>query len=348
MENNVLTEAQDTQQQHGCVNCGNPAIVHGFPTKLCHECREAFIKFPIPKWLWLFAAALGIVLLFSLFTLPKNIATGIALEKGKKAEMQHRYISAQKEFAKVVEKEPAYIEGQGHLMKAAFYNLDFPTFGKAFSEVQHKKIEDQSLYTSLDQIVQEAENYFPGDSLRAVLGKYDSVKTSIPDDLLSAFISSHSNDIYAKMMLASSLFEKKNYTVCDSLCNNIIEKDAEFIPALRLMASSEREMGDYTTSLRHCDKLLSINRENSYAMASRARTLLKQKKDKEGLEQATAAFDIDKKDGYCIATLALAYHLNGNTGKRDELINGNNKDSLVASYMKYTLDIINNKEKFRD
>lgn len=66
------------------------------------------------------------------------------------------------------------------------------------------------------------------------------------------------------------------------------------------------------------------------------------------MELALQAYDIDKKEGYTIATLALAYHFNGDIRKRDEIINNNKKDSLVNTYMNYALDVIHNKEKFRN
>src|SRR5262245_25927138 len=107
-------------QAEGCVNCGNPAILNQYPTKLCSECREKFIKYPIPKWIWAFAGGIALVVLIALFNLPHALGTGIAFAKGKKAEKDHRYLLAQQEFEKVVQKEPGYIEGQAHLMIAAF------------------------------------------------------------------------------------------------------------------------------------------------------------------------------------------------------------------------------------
>src|SRR5438876_7536287 len=107
MEETQLTP--QTEQQQGCANCGNPAVLNEYPTKLCTECREQFIRYPVPKWLWLFAGAIGVIVLFSLFTLPRSISVGVALEKGKKAERQHRYVTAQKEFEKVLEKVPGLI-----------------------------------------------------------------------------------------------------------------------------------------------------------------------------------------------------------------------------------------------
>ena len=347
MENNQLTE-QPEQPDECCANCGNPAFLKEYPTKLCSECREKFIKFPVPKWLWLFAAALGVILLFSLFSVPKNILAGIALEKGKKAEKQHRFFTAQKEFEEVVEKQPSYIEAESHLMKAAFYNMDFVTFGKALKALEKKDIDDRELFAELDQLITKSRNYFPGDSLRQITDKYDSLKAELPGNILLSYIIKNDSDICAKMIYASILYDKKNYTSCDSVIHKILKTDADFVPGLRLLASSEREAGNYQESITCCEKLLDINSEYSYAIASKARTFLKMKKDKDALKLALQAHGMDKKDGYSIATLALAYHFNGNIGKRDEIINNSKKDSLLSVYMSYALDVINNKEKFRD
>jgi len=105
----------------------------------------------------------------------------------------------------------------------------------------------------------------------------------------------------------------------------MLEADPGYVPILRLLTSSEREGGHYAESIKYCEKLLDINREYSFAMASEARTFLKMKKDKEALKLAQNAFDTDRKDGYAVATLALAHHFNGNTARRDEIINAGKK-----------------------
>lgn len=269
MENDQETVEGPPQPVNGCVNCGNPAVLKEYPTKLCSECREKFIRFPVPKWLWAFAGALGLLLVFSLFSLPENIAAGIALEKGKKAEKRHLYVTAQREFKKVIEKEPSYVEAQSHLMKAAFYNLDFGTFGMALKSLEKKDIEDRELFSELDQLVVKSGNYFPKDSLQQLTNRYDSLKTDLPDNVLLAYIIEHDTDVYAKFMYTSRLYDKKNYAVCDSISYKILETDPSFIPTLSLLTSSERETGNYPASVKYCERLLDINSEYSFAIGSK-------------------------------------------------------------------------------
>jgi len=348
MEETPVTPPAETQPAPGCTNCGNLAVLHGYPTALCSECRDHFTRFPVPKWLWLFAGAIGIIVLFSLFTLPKNISVGVALEKGIKAEKQHRYLTAQKEFEKVVQKEPAYMEGNGHLMIAAFYNGDFSTMANAFKQIQGKEIDDHDFYAQLNDIVTKATSYFRGDSLKEVSAPYDSTGMATPDTVLWRYIRRHEEDTYAKGLLSYTLFNEKQYNASDSLLKKLLETDAGNVLALRIGASLHREINDYPTSLAYCDRMLAINQEDTYAMASKARTYFKMKNDKEGFRLTLKALDIASKDGYAIATLALGYHLTGDTKKRDELMNRYRNDSSVQESMGYVRDVISKKEFFRN
>lgn len=75
-----------------CMNCGNPEIIKDALNPLCEECRAKFIKFPIPLWVKVFGGAIAALVIFSLFTLPANLSTGITFEKGIKAEKKEIFI----------------------------------------------------------------------------------------------------------------------------------------------------------------------------------------------------------------------------------------------------------------
>ena len=130
MEENQLTTAPESNDAKGCVNCGNSNIEEGYPTALCSDCRQAFIKYPIPFGIKIFAAAVGVVLVLSLFTFPKHIAMALHLERGKRFEKNHRYKAAQQEFGEVIKKLPDNAEAAGRMAIAAFYNMDFEQVAK--------------------------------------------------------------------------------------------------------------------------------------------------------------------------------------------------------------------------
>ena len=66
-----MEEIQGTENNAGgCINCGHPVIVKGYPNALCESCRNNYIKFPIPKGIKIFAIGIGLIFLFSIYKIP--------------------------------------------------------------------------------------------------------------------------------------------------------------------------------------------------------------------------------------------------------------------------------------
>jgi len=78
----------ELQSSNLCINCGKCEADEKYPNKLCTDCRDSFIKFPIPLWIKIFAAAVGAVVLISMVTLPKSLSTSIHHKRGMNAEAE--------------------------------------------------------------------------------------------------------------------------------------------------------------------------------------------------------------------------------------------------------------------
>lgn len=346
----TLPVGQPEEAPKGCSNCGNPSIDKEYPTTLCHDCREQFIRFPVPLWIKAFAGAIAIVLLVSLVTLPKNISLAMHLERGEKAENEKNYLTAQHELTEVVNKVPDNIEAEGHLLIASFYNQDFDVFGKVAKKLEGVNIEDKELFSRMDELLVKAGSYVSNDSAQKFQENYVKFLV-IPDSAWQHYFLANPDDLYAETQYASLLYNGKKYTSCDSLLQNVLKKDDEYFPALMMRTSLEREQGQFDKALACCDKLLSINKESVYALAAKARILLCQKKDGQALDLAIKSFRMNEKNAYSLATLILAYHFNNRSSERDELIKKSKTqetDSASQYQVQYALDVIANKEKFRE
>ncbi len=339
--------SENVAPQPACLNCGSHNIETGFKNPLCKECRERFIKYPIPLAIKIFAIAVAVVMIISMVKLPKNISAAIHLKRGKDAETEANYLTAQKEYEKTVELIPDLFEAKCHLLVASFRNMDFRTLLNTSKDIEGKLIEDQSLYSNMSAVMQSVNDYFPSDSFNALMEKYHS-SDSIPAGVYKKYISSTPTEIYPILSYASIEFDKKNYSYCDSLLNIGLQSAPFHTTIFSLKTSLKRELHQYDSSMYYCDQLLKLNKESTFGMSSKARTLFRQEKDKEGLQLALKSYDVDRKDPYSIATLAMAYHLNNNISERDKLMNAFKNDSLTATYMQYVNDIISGKEKIRD
>ena len=347
MDNESPHPQESSFESKVCASCSHPVIEPGYATSLCKDCRTQFINFPIPPGIKIFGAVLGVVLLFAMFSLPKNLTTGIHYQRGKDAIKEDNYFTAQRELNAVIKKVPAFLEAKEYLAIASFYNYDLETFAKLIQELQGKKIEDADIYEKLNQLTEKASNYFPSDSFMTVFSNYHSWD-SIPETAYEKYVSEYPDELFPVMSYANLLFDKEKYTICDSLLNNILEKDPTHGGALTVKTSVKRELKQFDSAQLYCDKILLLNHESTYGMSSKARTFLRQKNNGEGLRWALKSIDKDPNDPYSLATLALAYHFNNKQKERDELLRTSKNDSLGAAYMQYTIDVMDGNKKFRD
>lgn len=334
------------EKQSGCTNCGHPVLSEG-ATSLCSECRESFIKFPIPVLIKAFGGIVLLILIFAMTKFPKSLSAGVHYERGNDAMDNHNYYTAQREFEKVIKEIPDYSEAKQHLAIASFHNLDMNVFIPVANELVGKAIEDQGTYFELQKIIDKAGDYFPSDSFSLLMENYPSID-SIPEQDYRDYISKYPEEVFPISRFASVLLNQNRYTECDSVLNGLLIYDGNFVNALTLKTSLKRQIGQMDSSHYYCDKLLSLNQEFSYGIASKARTYLMEKKNKEGLQWAQKSVAIDKKDFYSLATLAMAYHFNNKTAERDKLIKEVEADSVGVTYIGFVKDVISGKEKFQN
>ena len=331
-----------------CRNCGQAHAQLMGRNQLCPECYQGFVKYPIPMWIKAFGGGLLLVLIFSLSSLSDNFTTGIHFKRGEMAKRKKNYLTAENEFAKVVKREPSYTEAKLQLLMAAYNNHDFPTVAATYSKLVNEQITDEDLLSEVSSTLSSAASYYPSDSLAAYLEKHGNDISSIPETGLRDYLSHHSNEPYAMFALASRLFDEKKLTSADSMLNEMLLADSLQYNALCLKAPLKREMGQMDSSYYYSDKLLSINHEDTYALATKSRSLLKAKRDKEALEAALQSTRLNPKDGYAQASLALVYHFLHEEAKRDAIIKQVEADTSGASYLSYVKDVIEGKESFRN
>lgn len=341
-------QPQDTGStgSKGCVNCGSSFVVDKYPTRLCSECRTLFIKYPIPLPIRLFAIGVGLVLVFALFSLPGNLSLGIHLEKAKQYEHKNQYASAQQEYSNIVKQLPGSVNAYAHLLIAAFYNLDFKTVMSANEQVAGKNIEGDGLLFQLNNIADKMEGYFPDSAMDNMLSKYEGTEHDIPDSAYINYLKEYPYNRYSLFALATRYYKRKDWAGCDSLTQKILKTDNEHMLALRMLATVKREQGLFDESIKNCEQIIKLNSEAGYAYASMARTCLKWNKMAKGLQLAEKSMALDKEDPYNKVTLALAWHFNKQTGKRDEVLKEmrSNADSSMLEAVQYVMDVINNKE----
>jgi hypothetical protein len=345
VDNPIEPEVSNAPEENSCINCGSPDIVDGHRNKLCAPCRQKFIKFPIPLWVKLFGAGIAVIMVISLIWLPRNIKAAVYLSRAEKAEAGLNYVTEQKELEKAKALVPGSLDIQSHLAIAAFYNEDLPAIIEADKIISTRNFEDTALLRKVENVMNGLRDYFPSDTFTNVLGRYKN--KAIPDTAYQHYLKKFPMDIYATYSLAASYLNQEKYAPVDTLLSKALSIDPGFIVAMDLKTMVKRELNQPDSSIYYSDKLLAINHQALYAMSSKARTLLKTRKNKEGLQLALDCYKIDKNMAYNTATLAIGYHFNNDFKNRDAIIRSA-KDSLTIAYLEYAKDIISNKVKFQN
>ena len=104
----------------------------------------------------------------------------------------------------------------------------------------------------------------------------------------------------------------------------------------------------YDEAMKLCEKTLSVNKQYVSVLAQKARILISVYKEKESLKLAKATVELNPKDAYAAATLAIAYHFNKMPADRDKVLASISNDSEESeAYIQIAKDIINGKEKLR-
>jgi len=329
-----------------CISCGSPDVLHGYPNALCADCRSKLINFPIPMWVKLFGTGILLVMLIAIIWLPGNLSAALNLAKAEKAETKHEYLTEQRELEKALKIAPNSEEILLHMAIASFNNSDFRTLGNCSDALSGKKMEDTALVNRVNEIMAETMFYGPDTTFKQAFAKYK--ETAIPDTAYQSYIYKNPNDVYATFSLASLYSDQEKYQAADSTLVRVLNMHPGFLPALSMIAMVKRELNQTDSSIKYCDELLQINHQNLYALSSKARTLIKQRKNMEGLNMAKEVYALDKTDGYNMSTLVLAYHFNNDFKKRDEMVALAQKDSVTAAYLKYVRNVIANKVKYQN
>jgi hypothetical protein len=343
MQEDLNTNAEPVTPEPACAQCGNPEYVEGHATRLCASCRQSLIKFPIPLWVKLFGAAIVLLMVVALVLSPNNFTAAIALSRAQRYEKAHLYVSEQKELNKALAIVPGSKQAQAHMAIASFYNADMVTYGDMMNNLVGKEFEDAELLRELNNLSAYAKDYYPTDTLNKL---YEQYKNGIPDTTYQHYIQQHPEDVFAQYAYASTVFNKENYGKSDTLLAEILKITPHHVYALFMQSIAKRELGQLEASVACCNKMLQENPQQVMALSSKARTLLKQGRFKDGLNMAVKAKQLDSSFYYNEATLALAYHLNKQTRQRDAIMKHARQDSTLAGYMQYANEVISGKKKF--
>lgn len=332
----------------GCTKCGSPDYEAGYKVKLCAPCRREMSHYPVKKSVLWSAIGVGILMLLSLYKFPEVFKARQSYERALKLEGEHKYMSAELELRKTLQRYPENLKASAHLMIAAFYNGHLELVDSVSTHwAGASSKEEDDLINRVNDLLSNMEHYTFDDSTFAP--KYRSLKTDTPalKAALLQYTQEQPRDVMAAYLLADQYYEEEDYGRTDSILQILVKDAPDFHPAYGLLASTYREQKKYTEAAAVCYQLLDRNAESVAGNLALSTILLKQHRDQEALRKALAAYTWEPGRNTVMKTLALAYYFNDQKKECNELLSRIRR-SADTSGLAHTLDIIRGNITYRD
>jgi tetratricopeptide (TPR) repeat protein len=320
MEDNLLPISKGQ-----CIECHTNPPLPGYPMELCADCRDDFNRYPIPRWLWLFATGILLLMVIGLFRMPEYLSASVHLRRAEKAIEQHKYITAHKEADKVLERFPHLIEANGYklIASANMSNIDFKGAQVASLELQDREIEDKDLLEEMNNAVDKMSNLVPTDTvLMTRVDNFLSYPSSIQINYLDSMDAGvrNSDKVIFGYLLANRLYEKNEYKTVIALLDKTIKLSPDDYTVMALRVAAKHKDGDYNAALSSCDEILAGSPEYTWAIAQKSRILLLQKKDKEAAVWAKKGMDLDPDEPAILEAQAMVDFVSGKKAESNKLL----------------------------
>ncbi len=316
IENSKSIEThQETIDLSLCTNCKSKSIEEGFPTKLCADCREYFIKYPIPKWIWLFSTIILLIMAVGVFRMPKYISAAYHLSKAEKAVDKKAYLTAQRELLLVLEKFPDNLDANANLLIASAHNHNYVLSNVAYQNIAEKEIKDNDLFKNIQNSMELLNADFPADTALYRRIKINKDSTENMMRIYDHLAYKNNIDQYiAGVYIADMLYDRKLYDEADKLLSKVLLTNQNYYPALGLLIGVKRNLKQYDEAIEICNRILAENSEDVSVIAQKSRTELKRSNDTKAAEYAAEAMNLNPDDIYAMESQALVdYYANRKT-----------------------------------
>ncbi len=348
MEEYTYTPEAPPSTSTACANCDNPQVEHGHATPLCIECRQALIKYPIPRWLWLFAAGIALLLVYNIVKLPRYLNAALHLTYAEQGVHDRNYHTAYREAGLVLQDFPEHMEAHSYRLIAAAYKIDQTDFANEAIYLQGKSIEDEDLFAKMNVAADYITSIAATDTL--LLPKLHLAMELPLNEQIRFFDSVAVNDESVVNISYCGVFVASNLMDAEELpqARRILEKSLDVSPghyaASMSYISTLRQLGELEKANKLCDEILDRNHEDAYAMSAKSRVEMRLQHLDIAEDLAMEAIRLDPMSDHALASQALILHTKGKKAESRQLLSAVTKmgalsgDSSTAIHLRKVLD----------
>lgn len=331
-----------------CIACQNPNYDQSYKTKLCVDCRNHLLKVKAPLWVKIFAIVVAAITLAGIVMMPKNFSLALHLERAKKAENNHRYVSAAREYEIVQSSLPRELDYKIHLFQSYFMSGDYYKASIYYDNIQGHQTEDLQMANVINAEVEQLRLVYDDTSAYKIDQTASSDTAAVR--ALTQYYEANPGSQVPLFLIAERLFDMGRFDEAFAFEKKLFELNPNYINLIELMAATQRESGKYDEAISLYNQALENNAENVGAITGKCRTELKRKNDAVAKEDLDEAIAIDPNSSLTKEALILYNFFTGKTNEAKSQLEAMRKQTIgMPDTIVYerTRKIIEGEKKFR-
>lgn len=337
--------------QNVCEQCGSTNIEDDYRLNLCMNCRDELSKFRIPIWVKGFAILVMAILVAALMKFPNTLNAGISYERAIKFEQEKKYLSAMREYEKVVNTYPDSTTALSKLFITQYRTGRIGYAAETYDKLVGRDVDDELLFNEISSILEQLNSWYsPSKAFNDLMNASQNYDLEQVRDKVIAFVNNNPKETFASLDLASILMSTGETEKAKEVALGVLKEYPDFIDCSFLLGAIYRETGEYDKAIELYNRILESNVERADAYSAIARIELKRGNDKAGLDMAARAYNIDDSDSFIVSNLVLAYHFNNMVAERDKLFDTyKNQENYSKNDYELITSIINGtNDEWRD
>ncbi|MHB8964239.1 MAG: tetratricopeptide repeat protein [Saccharofermentanales bacterium] len=343
------TEEEEPIDQVHCVACKtnerdkseNPDSV------LCYDCREQYIRYPVPRWIRIAMAAAAAVVVFAMISAPVAIRDYKTFHQSMESYNDKDYNTAVNGYLAITGNRANSMKINERLFLAyakaqrfydAFMLLDEKMAGKDASDETYEEINAYiELIDSYYYTIEKTNSVFDMDDIPGTMKALEALENDEEiSDAVLLFYKSQLNIHGSELDLAVAQQKEA--------CR--IEPRFTFLNAY--LGNLQRRAGDYGQAAATYRAALEVNGDDETALVGLGVLELLQGDNAEALKFIKEAYDLNKNGDFVAGAYAVALHTSGKTGEAQIVYNEYKnseyymEDTVIADYLadKATLEDI--------
>lgn len=338
-------EAQVREQYYGfeyCQKCqtrivdksDNPNSV------LCKQCREEFVHYPIPKWIYFVAAGILVLLLISFVNFPQNLKNYRIVEGAEKRADQGYIFSALNDLNTIAEQNPSSNKVAVKMVDIAMEHGYYDYAAYALNTYLVGEEVSDAIYDRMNNYSEELDRYYNTyDAYEAMFSEVEDTSVDTGEAASEAVIAELKGLLGDSDYDPATAYYYMGYTALDDAerCGyfeTCYQMDATYTDAATQAANSYRRAGDLVKARELLTEAYDEDKESPSIIRSLAVIELLDGNPKEGVSLAKSAYELNRDEYYVADTYIIALAASGAIEEARTL-----KESLEAEGYEFDMEL---------